>query len=134
MDSTIGKSPNFPLILREGESDARYVVKYGRTCTIHFPISSYGASHQFLYCLVPGSHLTNENILADGYLEIQASTIKAEQTVKDSGRGPASRVAMEYSPLLSGCWSLSAEKSRTFNFPPQIGTEQNSHLLSGSVV
>ena len=34
---------------------------------------------------------------------------------QNSGRGPASKVALVYSPLVSGSWSLSAEKSRTFN-------------------
>ena len=55
------------------------------------------------------------NILADENIVVQASTINAEQMVNDSGRGPASKVAPVYSPLLSGFWSLSAEKSRTFN-------------------
>ena len=56
------------------------------------------------------------NILADVNSVVQASTMIAEQMVKDSGRGPASKVAPVYSPLLSGWWSLSAEKSRTFIF------------------
>ena len=42
---------------------------------------------------------------------VQASTMNAEQVMKDSGRGPASKVA----PLLSGSWSMSAKKSRTFD-------------------
>ena len=52
---------------------------------------------------------------------VQASTINAEQMVNDSGRGPASKVAPVYSPLLSGCWSPSAEKSRTFNVETDLG-------------
>ena len=46
---------------------------------------------------------------------VQASTITAEQMVNASGRGPAAKVAPVYSPLMSGCWSPSAEKSKTFN-------------------
>ena len=42
--------------------------------------------------------------------------INSEQMVKDYGRGPAFKVALVNSPLMSGSWSLSAEKSRTFNF------------------
>ena len=67
-------------------------------------------------------------------LVFQASTIKAVQMVNDSGRGPASKVALVYSPMLSGSWSVSAEKSRTFTVGTQIGTEQYSQSLSGSVV
>ena len=76
------------------------------------------------------------NILAERKTVVQDSTKNAEQMVKDSGRRPASsNVAVVYSALLSGFWSLSAEKSRTFNIVgAQIDTEQCSHLLSGSVV
>ena len=70
---------------------------------------------------------------ADTKCVVQASTINAEQMVNDSGRGPASMVALVYSPLLSGSWSLSAEKSRTFNIALQIGTAQCSSRISGSV-
>ena len=41
-------------------------------------------------------------------------TLKAEQIVKDSGEGPASKEARGSSPLLSRLPSLSLEKSRTF--------------------
>ena len=55
--------------------------------------------------------------------------------VKDSGGKPASKVALVYSPLLSGSPSFSAEKSRNFSdFETNLGTAQCSHLLSLSAV
>ena len=38
-------------------------------------------------------------ISAEENSEVQASTINAEQMVKDSGRGPASKVALVYASL-----------------------------------
>ena len=65
------------------------------------------------------------NILACVNCVVQASTMNAEQMVKDSGRGPASKIAPVYSPLLSGSWSLSAEKSITFNIFSGFPWESN---------
>ena len=57
------------------------------------------------------------------------------QMVKDSGGKPASKVALVYSPLLSGSPSFSAEKSRNFSdFETNLGTAQCSHLLLLSMV
>ena len=84
--------------------------------------------------MIPKFLLRSENINAAAYSKVHLSTMNAEQMVNDSGRGPASKIAEVYSPLLSGHWSLSVEKSRTFIILPQIGTEQYSHLLPGSVV
>ena len=64
------------------------------------------------------------NISADENLVIQASTIIAEQMVKDSGRKKDPEVAPVNSPLLSDFWSLSAEKSSTFNFEPFRHSEE----------
>ena len=52
---------------------------------------------------------------------VLAWIIKAEQMVKASGTGPASKVALVYSPLLSISRSLSSKKSSTFTVETDLG-------------
>ena len=64
------------------------------------------------------SYLTicSENILADVNAVVQASTMNPKQMVNDFERGPAFKVALVYSLLLSGSPSMSTEKSMIFTF------------------
>ena len=82
--------------------------------------TSYSVKVDVTFSVKPPHSPLSVNNLAEVNSVVHASTMYAEQIVKDSGRGPAFKVALVYSPSPSLRWSESMEKSRTFSLPSAI--------------
>ena len=98
-----------------------------------------GVAYRLIFAHVIPSLSSSVNSTASENWVVQASTMNTEQVVKDSRRGPASKVAL----LLSGSWSRSQEPS-TFqqdlccrsasqlrSFPSSIGSPFHGQRLFG---